>query len=627
MRKYLFLLTSSLALGVPAAAQDGVYDPVEGPRCVDDICRTVGYRAKLPDREITVTATGEPSPITSTGQAVTVIDLEEIESVQGEDITRVLERAPGVTITRNGGVGATTSVRVRGSQAEQVLVLIDGVRVADPAAPGGGYDFGNLLPGNLEKIEILRGSNSVIWGSQAIGGVILAETARAQSGLGGSLSAEYGARDTTYISGDIGFGTRDYGMTAYGGYYDTDGFSAAAAGTEDDAFRQYSAGVNAYAAITDFATLRLAGRYSDGALEFDFPPFDTADTQDTIQYSGSAALDLTFEALDVSASYSLADTERENDGAFGPFGFDGYNERIDLRAAGRLTDALTLRAGGNVEWSNFASTFDTPADEQSRAAYTQLDYTAGGVHLAAGVRIDDYDSFGSEVSFGADASWQFAPDVRARASFGEGYKAPTLYQLFGGFVGNPALEAERSSSFDIGLDYGSGSDPVFASVTAFRRDIENQIEFDGSFVYFNIAEVRAQGVELELGVRPGERFEVLAAYTYLDTKNRTAGSAFEGNVLARRPDHALTFSADWEVPLGRLKLGGDIRLVGDSFDRADNILRLDGYEMVTLRAALPVGEKLELFGRIENLFDEQYQTAAGYGTAGRGGFAGVRARF
>ena len=169
--KYLFLLGCSLGLAVPAWAQDQ-----------DDIIIADSLRDNL----ITVVATGQQDRLWETGQSISIVDANELATVQGADVTRVLERLPGVTITRNGGLGNFTGMRVRGSDAEQVLVLVDGVRVADVAAPGGGYDLGNLLTGGIGKIELLRGSNSVVWGSQAIGGV-LAVTSRELNGAEGSV--------------------------------------------------------------------------------------------------------------------------------------------------------------------------------------------------------------------------------------------------------------------------------------------------------------------------------------------------------------------------------------------------------------------------------------------------------
>ena len=222
---------------------------------------------------------------------------------------------------------------------------------------------------------------------------------------------------------------------------------------------------------------------------------------------------------------------------------------------------------------------------------------------------------------------------------GEGFKAPTLYQLFSEY-GNLALSPERSRSYDIGIEKGDRNGPLHFALTGFRRDSRDLIDFvscpfgavtpvcAGRFGYYNnIARARAEGIEVELGAQVSERVRAQASYTYLKTENRTAGSANFGNELARRPAHAVTVSADWTTPLNDLALGADIRMVGDSFNDAGNFTRIDGYVLATLRASLPVNETLELYGRVENLTDERYQTVAGYGTAGRSAFVGARAKF
>ena len=168
-------------VAAPALAQDASEPAVDGAATPDSVV----VADRLRDSVITVVATGLDDSIGASGQPVTIIGRDEIDAVQGGDIARVLTHAPGVSIARNGGPGAFTGVTLRGANADQLLVVIDGVRVADLAAPAGGYDFGNLLPGSLAKIELLRSSNGTIWGSQAIGGVLVAET-RAGSGFQGS---------------------------------------------------------------------------------------------------------------------------------------------------------------------------------------------------------------------------------------------------------------------------------------------------------------------------------------------------------------------------------------------------------------------------------------------------------
>ena len=641
MSKYLLLLGCSFFFDMPVLAQD-VPDPATQEGKQDE---SIVLHHTIRPTYITVVATGTDEPISTNGQPISIFDGDEIERIQGPDLIRLLQRAPGVTISRNGGVGGFTGVRVRGAEAEQLLVVIDGVRVADPASPGGGFDFGNLLPGTISKLELLRGSNSVIWGSQAIGGVLVVTTARANDPSG---SVEYGSRDSIYaqasggLSGDLG------SLALNGGYFNTDGFSSAASGTEPDGFRQWQVGGRGSVEITDQINLMASARYTDGRLDIDgFPAplfafADTGEYQDMRQFSAMTGAGFYADDLSLIVSFSLSDTERDSfDPAFGSgpsFSTDGHSERTDLRGKWDIDQKISLRFGGEYEWTKFSSTFDSKKTSEIGGAYAQLGYDYDGKFVInAGARIDDHSRFGSAVTFGADAGYMVGGDWRLRASFGEGFKAPTLFQLFSDF-GNQTLDPERSTSFDIGLDYGDRNLDDYFAISIFRRDSENQIDFVSCFritsdicvdrpfgTYDNTGLARAQGIEVEGGVALTSTIAARAVYAFVDTENRTIGSADEGNELARRPRHAATLSADHAAQDYSLSFGVDLRLVSRSYDNARNTTRLDGYGVLDLRAAYQLTAKLQLFGRVENVWDEQYQTAAGYGTAGRGVFVGIRA--
>ena len=617
MRKSLFLVAVS-ALPTVASAQEAGDEP------------TSREEQQVPS--ITVTANGIATNVENTGQAVTLIEREEIEQVQGGDFTRVLRRAPGVTFNRNGPVGAVTSVNIRGANADQLLVLIDGVRVSDPATPAGGFDFGNLLTGNIGKVDLLRGSNSTIWGSDAVGGV-LDVSLRGTNGL--QASAEYGARDTVLASASGGISGDGYFVGLNGSYFTTDGFSAAASGTENDGFEQFALGGSAYVDLTDRVELFLHGRYAEGELEYDgFPApayvlADTLDTQETRQYSGAAGLAYYGQDLTLRASFSLADTERTNFNGAGAetFASDGSSERITLRGEYRLIGGLTVAFGGEHEWSRI----DPGASTEITGGYTQLGWVLGNLAVHVGARVDDHQRFGTEASFGGDLSYGLGDDWRLRASIGEGFKAPTLFQLYSDY-GNQALLPERSTSYDLGFEKGTRGHGTHFALTAYRRDAENLIAFVSCFgstdpictdrpfgTYDNTDRARAQGIEVEAGFDIVEGLRLSGVYALVDTEDRSTG-----NELARRPTTFATLFADYEAPFG-LKLGADLRLVSDSFENATNTTRLDGYEVLDLRTGFALSDALELFGRVENVFDTQYQTAAGYGQAGRGAFIGVRA--
>ena len=631
--KYVLLLTSSLVLATPALAEEAATEIADSGR--------------IRDTEIVVVATGSLMRLDQTGQPISVVGADELRAVQGPDLTRVLERLPGVTITRNGGLGGFTGLRVRGAEAEQTLVLVDGVRQVDVANPGAGYDLGSLMTGGIGKVELLRGSNSVIWGSQAIGGV-LNLTSREIDGAEASL--EYGSRDSLDAQMTAGVSKDSWGLTLNAGHTRTDGISQALVGTEPDGFRQWRVGAKGRVALAPGLTLNATARYADSRFDYDgssfsppYQPIDTPEYQTTREGTGRVGLAYQGDGFQLGAGYALTDIRRAY---FDPrFSTDpnyethGRIDRADLTGRIDLPAGFALDFGADSEWSRFSSTFDSEKNARLASGHALLGYYGDRLTLAAGARIDDHSRFGSAWTFGANGSFRIAGDWRVRASYGEGFKAPTLFQLFSDY-GNAALVPERSRSYDVGIEKGDRNGPLHFAATLFRRDSRNLIDFVSCFgvvtgvcasrpfgTYDNVGQARAEGFELEADVRPTERLSLHAAYSYVKAVNRTPGSFNEGNDLARRPRNALTLAADWRTPLNDLVLGGDIRMVGDSFDEASNATRLDGYVLVGLRASVPVTEKIEVFGRIENLTDEQYVTARGYGTAGRSAYAGVRARF
>ena len=634
--KYLFLLGSSLAVCAPVLAQS-----VDGQRSVHSTGNVI------PDEAITVLATGSEVRLEETGQPISVIGADEIAEVQGADLARVLERLPGITFTRNGGLGSFTGVRVRGANSEQLLVLVDGIRVADTASPGGGYDFGNLTSGGLGKIELLRGSNSVVWGSEAIGGV-LAVTSRQMDGI--AASAEYGARDTVIANASAGVVRERYEFTVSGGYSETDGFSTAAIGSEPDGFRQWRANGRGRFALSETLSVVAAARYADSRLEFDgfafSPPFgliDTPEFTETEEISGRAGIEYTAEGLQLAAGYAIHDIDRANFnldfGSEPGFASNGRQERAQIKGYWDAAERLRLDFGADREWAQFETSFDARQQAELSSGHALLSWYGDGLAVSAGARIDDHSRFGGEVTFGGNASIVIAAGWRVRASYGEGFKVPTLFQLFSDF-GNGALSPERSRSYDIGIEKGNRGDSLHFAATVFRRDTRGLIDFvscfsvadplcdDGRFGFYqNVARARAEGFEVELGARVSERLRAQAAYSYAKATNRTPEDANRGNDLARRSRHSVTVALDWETPLAGLKLGGDIRMVSGSFDDAGNFTRLESYALGTVRASFPVSEAIEMFGRVENVTDEQYQTAAGYATPGRSAYIGARARF
>jgi vitamin B12 transporter len=589
------------------------------------------------DTDIIVTATGAEQRADEVGLAVTVIDAETIERRQTVALSDLLLTTPGVAVSRNGGAGTLNYVRLRGAESGQTLVLIDGVRTNDPSSPDAAFDFSSLFALGVDRVEVLRGPASVPWGSQAIGGVVNVITKRPEPGFSARARAEYGTFETVLAEGGIGYGGDRIRARIDGGYFTTDGIFAAASGSEADGYRRYGANGRVEFDLTPDIGIDLRGSWSDGRTELDgFPPPSFLVLADTPEYStsqelyGYAGLTARLGQLNNRLGFSIADIDRDNfasPAATEPSFFArGRSERYEYRGDVALVEQVRAVFGAEHEDSRLfdgGTTFTTGITSVFGELIVQ---PVEMLTITGGVRYDDHEDFGSNTTFAANAALVLPTNTILRASYGEGFKAPTLFQLFGPFgLGNPKLQPETAESWDAGIEQQLVDGALSIAATWFHRDTVNQIDYNpATFAYSNIAATAAQGLELALNMRPSRDVSFAANYTYLDSENRSAG--LFGKRLQRRPEHSVSASFDY-APESGPALGATITHIGDSFDDQGNFNRLEGYVVAQVRAAFRIADRYELYGRVENLFDERYQTVAGYGTPGRAAYIGVRARF
>ncbi len=563
-----------------------------------------------------ITVTGSPIVMTWTGQSVSVLTTAQIDAIQGPDLSRALERLPGVAVARNGGLGGTTSYFVRGGDSDQLLVMIDGVRVADLASPGGNYDTGPVLLNGIARIELLRGSNSVIWGSQAMSGV-LAITTREVNGAEGS--AEYGAYNSTALSARAGLSRDRYALSINAGYEHSDGIPPKVGDLFDGGIDSWTLGGKARVMLTRGLTLKLNARYADTRLTID--QFGPA-TQWTRDTSGAATLSYARDGFTLDAQASLADVRRHYATAFGPSDYYGLEQRFVLTGKADLPARLRLDFGAEHVWDRAFDTFDARNRATVDSGHALLGYYSDRLSLAAGARIDSHDRFGTHVTLGGNGTWQWSEQWRLRAAYGEGFKAPSLYQLYGSFVGNLALRPETARNYEAGVEWGRRG-TTFASATWFRRDSRNLIDLDNSFTYANVAQARSVGLELEAGAHVSQALAFTGNLTLLSATDLQRARA-----LARRPRQTVNLSADWTRPGGAITLGADLRFAAKTVDYTfgGTALPIASHVTGTLRAAWRLNARLDLYGRVENVGDASYQTAYGYNTPGRSAYLGVRVR-
>lgn len=600
------------------------------------------FANELPRGEvIIVTASGIEQSQNEVGQAISVIEQTQLDTAQSATIGDLMRTVPGIAVTRQGGIGAQSSVFVRGGESAQTLVLIDGVRVNDPSSPNAAFDFGALLTGNIESVEILRGPNSVIWGSQAIGGVINLQLATPINAFEGRARIEAGSLGTYTGQANIAGSSGALSGSVGAGYYETDGISALKSGTETDGYRQFNTNAKLKIALGNANEIDLRSYYTNSTVAFDDPFGATPDTfpvTDNEQFVGYIGLNnrLFDGRLRNRFAYSRAQITRIGTEPGVPFSFNentlkGSVDRFEYRGSFDIANPVTLVAGLEHERS-FASTFfpagggaaaDT-ADTRVTSGYGQLSLRpVSGLTVTGGVRHDDYSDYGGQTTFGAN--FAYSPNDGAtvlRGTYAEGFRAPTLTEALLPF-GNTALKPETAKSFDFGIEQNLLNNVISLTATYFKRTSNDAIAF--SFVTFqseNIAKTRAEGAEFTLGIQASDRLSLNAQYTRVDARDRSPGATFDKR-LARRASDTASVSADWKSPFG-VALGGTMILVGDSFDNRSNSVRLDSYVLTSLRASAPITQNLELYGRVENLGDVEYETVKGYGVLGRTFNAGIR---
>ena len=457
--------------------------------------------------------------------------------------------------------------------------------------------------------------------------------------LGMFARAEYGARDTAELTGNVSGRFGPVAASIGASYLHTDGisaFSEARGGAERDGFESLGVNGKIDIALSENLSIDLRGFYADGEVGIDgfpAPDYVFADVDevsyrnDFVGYAGLNAdfLDgrfrnrLGFAYTNIDRRNFNFDTDTET------FDANGENRRYEYQGVFDAAEFVELVFGAEREESDFRSGTDE-ADVWINSVYGQVNLSpVTGLSLTGGVRYDDHETFGDATTFAASGAYTpNSGDTVVRASYGEGFKAPSLYQIYSTY-GNPALLPEESESWDVGITHSFLDRRAQIGVTYFERDSTNLIGFVSTATppfgfYDNTELASAKGWEFGLAVRPVDGFDVALNYTNIDAIDETTG-----NKLARRAEDKADLVVDYRMSNG-IGIGATVLVVGDSFDNASNTRQLDGYVVADLRASYGVTEQLEIFGRVENLFDEEYETVYRYGQPGRAVFGGVRFR-
>lgn len=640
----VLLWIAHLVLGGMLRAQDETVapPPPQDLPIIDDTVVTADPFPRAPlSADVTVTANRTEARRSSVGSAVTVITGDEIRRQRRVSVLEVLRNVPGLDIVQSGGPGRQASGFLRGANSNQTKVLLDGIWMNDPSA-NRAFDFSNIAVDNIERIEIVRGPQSTLYGSDAMGGVINIITRRGSGPARFQLGAMGGSFSTQQQYGSVSGGNESVYYSFTGSFFDTDGFTAAERGSEKDGFRMGTASGRAGWIINESIDVDYVFRYIDSDSRFDSVQFIPGTGSVPVDGIGNSAPSESFFSRIQVRSLSLDGAIEQKVGfnytnynrasltpTFDSF-FNGDTEMVDYQMnvnvidEEEIQDVFTVGAMYMQESARTSNTFaPIPAERAlfDRAAYLQNTLILGNRwSLTAGTRWDDYSRAGAANTYRLTSRYEI-PDVETaiHGSFGTGFRAPSINELFG-FAGNPDLRPEESKGWDVGIEQPFFDDRLVVDATYFRNDFDNLIvfvltnpPFDGQL--FNVATATAHGVELTgtWEIQPGTRFT--AAYTRTDSLGRDPSSGANTSLL-RRPRNKFSLMLDQDLAGGKANVNVRMRYVGQRNDVSPNFgdppIKLDDYIVVDAALGYDLSRNLQLFARVDNVSDSNYEEIFGF---------------
>lgn len=600
--------------------------------------------------EVVVTATRDEVPIEQVGSSISVITAKEIEQQQKRTVADALRMVPGLDVKSYNGAGSPTDISLRGAPSYHTLVLVDGVEVNDPSDAQGGYNFANLTTDNIERIEVLNGPQSTLYGSHAIGGIINIITKRGEGKMKAFLTAEggshYTAKETAGISGSV----KQFQYLFNISRLDTDGISAANSkngNSENDPFQNTTVSARFGIAPLNNLDVDIALRYSRSRADLDgssyTPPYNPIDKlgyyskTEQLHLKSEANLSLFKNVWDQKLGIAYSDSQRSySDNSY----YNGHTVKFDWQHIIHLhsTNDFTFGAEQKDEYS------DAQDMEEKHASTTSV-YFQDQIKLfdrwfnTLGVRVDDHNQFGTKATYRFTTAYLIKhTGTKLKGSYGTGFRSPSLFELYAPALpsyyftgGNSNLIPESSEGWDAGFEQSLPFMRTTFGATWFRNEFKNMIRYMTDPVtyfgyYDNVARAHTQGLELTSTVQPIEDLSLKATYTYTETKDDTSSSTNYGKQMAYRPKNKLTFDANYSL-LKKANINLGLVYVGTRYANDSNTRKMKDYLLVNLAGSYDVTKNLQVFGRVDNLFDRQYEEVAGYGTPGIGAYGGVKVSF
>jgi vitamin B12 transporter len=598
----------------------------------------------LNDETVIVSASRLPTPRAEIATSNTVITADEIEARQLRDVPSILRDVPGLDVVQSGGAGGQTSLFLRGGNSNHTKVLLDGIDIGDPSNPTGAADVSKLLAGDIARVEVLRGPQSGLYGSDAIGGVISITTKSGEGPLSLNASAEGGSFDTfnqtASLSGsDGGFHYVATVQHSHAGATPVTPPDLLLPGEQahDDYYDNVTASTKLGYDLADNLDLGLVahantslGKITGDAFDlntFTSYPSPTQSRIATLQYDGRATAHLGLWDGHLNQTLGLAYNSSiisDNDPDNGYSLVAGERVKLDWQGDAVLMQGQTLVLGAETARDAIHKPISFGITTNAGYGELQSDF-GGGFFNSASIRLDDNSRYGSKVTYHVAPVWLIAATgTKLKATFGTGFKAPSLQQLFGPFGHNPLLKPETSTGYDAGVEQSLLDGALSGGVTWFHNDLRNLINYNAIFTPINIDKARTQGVESFLAWKPTQDLSLRADYTYTEATNAVTRTA-----LLRRPANKASIGADWQA-LSDLALTADLLVTGPRPDVGRESFapeKLPSFTTLNVAASYRFSEQFTLFGRIENAFDTRYQDPDGFMRPGIGAYGGIKASF
>jgi vitamin B12 transporter len=606
--------------------------------------------------DVVVTATKTNTHLLELASSITILDSAEIERRKKNYLFDLLTTEYGISSTRQGSFGSLSNIYTRGAGTGHTLVLVDGVEVNMPSDPGNTFDFGNFPVDNVERIEILRGPQSTLYGSDALAGVINIISKKGSGKPQFFLSTEGGSFNTykglAGLNGSYNF--LNYSLTL--SRFRTDGFSSASeksGNTERDGSSSYNVSSKIGANLTEDFDINLIFRFTKADVDYDQfggqfgdDPTYIFNLEETILRTEgifSALSGIWEQRAGVSFLRNLRKYSNDQFGFNDPSRafYDGSKVKIDWQNNFYLTPYNTITFGieteneeAQSEYYIFSETFPFESilpknTARTTGIYLQDQFRLENFFGTMGIRYDNNERFGSAFTYRIAPAYIFwQTGTKLKATFGTGFKSPSLYYLFDPSFGNPDLDPEKSLGWDAGIEQFLFDSRLVVGATYFENHFKNLFDFDENFRTININKAESKGVEFYFILNPVKGISMKGNFTYTDAKDRSENSANKDLPLLRRPKLKAAYGINYSF-LGKANVNAEVIFIGkrDDMDFSQSPaerVELKNYTLINLAASYNILSFLQIYGRVENLFNTDYEEVFGFGTPGLSGYAGIK---